>query len=165
MPVSPVEAGCRIEFGVAFGGGVVTQAPDALTPGAGLGQRWGDVGGVGAVDHEVVRAGVAVDFADRLGQGEAASQSAVGLDSEGDRHRQAGGAGGLHDADRLTGAGGGERADHVGARGCEGLDLRPMVSRRLTRAGADAHPRRSARMPMVRAFACRAAHIRLFWFR
>jgi hypothetical protein len=51
------------------------------------------------------QAGVAVDFADRLGQGEPVGKPAVGLDGEGDRHRQAGGAGGLHDPDRLAGAG------------------------------------------------------------
>jgi len=37
--VAIVEAGGLVELGVAFGGGVVAQADDALTPGARLGQR------------------------------------------------------------------------------------------------------------------------------
>ena len=53
-----------------------------------------DVLGMGAVDQEVRRPAGGVHGADRLGQGGATGQPAVGLDCERDRHGEGGAAGG-----------------------------------------------------------------------
>ena len=107
--VALVELGGRVELRVAEGRRVRPEPDDARAPVAGVGQPGGDVGGVGAVDHEVVGAALGVDLGDGGRQRRAVRQPAVLLDGEGDRDRQAGGPGGADDADRLAGAGEGER--------------------------------------------------------
>ncbi len=89
--------------------------------------------GMGAVDHEIGRIGPGriVHRPDSLGERIARRQAAVGLDSERDRDRNAGGFGGAHRADRFGDIRQGEKADQIGARVCEEADLVPVISLRL----------------------------------
>lgn len=137
-----VELARLVQFGVAHARRVGADAAEAAQRGAAGLARRAEVRRVGAVDHEVGGAGggLGIDIFDRLPQRLAARQPAVGLDGEGDRHRQVVGGGGPDDPDRLGGVGQGVGADHVGSAGGEDPDLLSVVllgfSRRHLRGGA-----------------------------
>lgn len=131
--VAFVELGGGVELLVASGGCVGSNPHDAGAPFAGGGQSRRNVGGVGAVDHEVLRFDLAVDLGERGGQWSAVGKPAVLLDGEGNRDRQPGGTGGADDAHGLAGPGEGEGCDQVSPGLGEGFDLGCVIGGRGVR--------------------------------
>ena len=128
--IAVVERGRGVQFGVAFGRGVGTEAGDAVDPGAAGVEHGREMRRVGAVHHVVGRrgAGGGVDGRDRLAERLAGGEPAVGLDRDRNDGRHLGIGGGAGDAGRLLGVVHGDGGDEVGAGVLEDADLGGVVA-------------------------------------
>ncbi len=110
-------------------GRVRAQAADPRRPGLVRREHGLEVRGVRAVDHVVGGrpSGGFVDLLDRVAEGLAVRQAAVGFEGERDRGRQSHVPRRLRQADRLVRVGHRDRGDHVRRRVGERPDLRGVV--------------------------------------
>ncbi len=104
MGVAAIECLGLVQFGVAEGRGVGSDAAEAGRPGRAVLEQLVEVGWVGAGDHEVggVAVGRGVDGLDRRAERLARWQPTVGLLGEGDDDGHVDGAGGLDYPDRVS---------------------------------------------------------------